>query len=112
MGGRRRDAEKARYGSRRLERQREAGYRSSPAMRDAGSGDCARVRSTGGSDDGGRTAAVLTSFITTCKALHIDPFRYLRNVFKRISAYPSNQLSDLLPDKWMAAREAATAYAG
>jgi hypothetical protein len=27
-----------------------------------------------GSDQGGRTAAVLTSLIATCKRLHIDPF--------------------------------------
>ncbi len=34
-----------------------------------------------GSDNGGRTAAVLTSLIATCKRHHIDPFAYLRDVF-------------------------------
>jgi len=61
-----------------------------------------------GSDNGGNTAAVLTSFITTCKRLHIDPFAYMRDVFERISAHPENQLSELLPDKWKAARAALT----
>jgi hypothetical protein len=32
-----------------------------------------------GSDAGGRTAAVLTSLIMTCKRLKIDPFAYLRD---------------------------------
>jgi len=39
-----------------------------------------------GSDHGGRTAAVLTSFITTCKRLGIDPFAYLRDIFSNASA--------------------------
>jgi transposase len=61
-----------------------------------------------GSDTGGRTAAILSSFITTCKRLHIDPFAYLRDVFARISAHPANRLPELLPDQWKAARTAAT----
>lgn len=53
-----------------------------------------------GSDAGGRTAAILTSFVMTCKRLKIDPFAYLRDVFDRISAYPSKRLEELLPDRW------------
>ena len=60
-----------------------------------------------GSDNGGQTAAVLTSFIATSKRLHIDPFTYLRDVFERISAHPKNQLDELLPDHWLAARTTA-----
>ncbi len=59
-----------------------------------------------GSDNGGRTAAILTSFITTCKRLQIDPFAYLRDVFERISAHPAHRLDDLLPDRWQAAQTA------
>jgi len=50
-----------------------------------------------GSDNGGRTAAVLTSFITTCKRLGIDPFAYLRDIFERISTHPGSRLEELLP---------------
>jgi transposase len=57
-----------------------------------------------GSDNGGRTAAVLTSLIATCKRLRIDPFTYLRDVFARISTHPLNQIDELLPDRWLAAR--------
>ena len=62
-----------------------------------------------GSDQGGRTAAVLTSLIATCKRLHIEPFAYLRDLFARISAHPHHQLDDLLPDRWQAAWSAAQA---
>ena len=60
-----------------------------------------------GSDHGGRTAAVLTSLIATCKRLHLDPFAYLRDIFARISSLPKNRLGELLPDEWLAARGAA-----
>jgi transposase len=53
-----------------------------------------------GSDEGGRTAAVLTSITATCKRLNVDPFEYLREVFQRIRTHPHNSLDDLLPDKW------------
>ena len=33
-----------------------------------------------GSEGGGRTAAILFSLASTCKALKIDPFAYLRDV--------------------------------
>jgi transposase len=61
-----------------------------------------------GSNEGGKNAAVLTSITATCKRLHMDPFEYLRDVFQRISTYPQNNLDDLLPDKWEAARAAST----
>ena len=61
-----------------------------------------------GSDNGGRTAAILTSFVATCKRMKMDPFAFLRDVFDRISAHPGNRLDELLPDKWMAAREGVT----
>jgi transposase len=62
-----------------------------------------------GSDKGGQTAAILTSFTATCKRLRIDPFAYLRDVFDRISAHPAHRLSELLPDQWKAAHSAQTA---
>ena len=61
-----------------------------------------------GSDSGDRTAAILTSLITTCKRLHLDPLAYLRDVFDRISAHPAHRLEGLLPDRWQAAQTATT----
>jgi transposase len=56
-----------------------------------------------GSDNGGRTAAVLSSLIATAKRLGFDPFAYLRDLFERISAHPKSRLAELLPDAWRAA---------
>jgi len=55
-----------------------------------------------GSDNGGRTAAVLSSLIATCKRLGLDPFAYLRDIFERIGAHPHSRLAELLPDQWQA----------
>jgi transposase len=57
-----------------------------------------------GSDNGGRTAAVLSSFVATSKRLGVDPFAYLRDLFERISAHPKSRLAELLPDQWKAVR--------
>ena len=55
-----------------------------------------------GSDNGGRTAAILFSLIATCQRHNVEPFAYLRNVLTRIAAHPHNQLADLLPERWKA----------
>jgi hypothetical protein len=57
-----------------------------------------------GSDNGGRTAAVLSSLIATSKRLGLNPFAYLRDVFERISSHPQGRLAELLPDQWKAVR--------
>lgn len=62
-----------------------------------------------GSDNGGRTAAVLTSIMATCRRLGIDPFEYLRDVFQRISTHPQSNLNDLLPDRWKVSRSITAA---
>ncbi|MGA8870070.1 MAG: IS66 family transposase [Candidatus Acidiferrales bacterium] len=59
-----------------------------------------------GSDKGGRTAAVLSSLIATCKRLRVEPFAYLRDLFTRISAHPHHRVDELLPDKWLTAQRA------
>jgi transposase len=53
-----------------------------------------------GSDNGGRTAAVLFSFTATCKQLGIDSFAYLRDVLGRLPTHPAERLEELLPHCW------------
>ncbi len=60
-----------------------------------------------GSDNGGRTAAILTSITASCKRLGVDPFEYLRDVLQRISTHPRNLLHELLPSEWKAAQAPA-----
>ena len=55
-----------------------------------------------GSDGGGRTAAILFSLASTCKALQIDPFSYLRDVLDRVCIHPARRIAELLPDRWQA----------
>jgi transposase len=61
-----------------------------------------------GSDNSGRTAAVLTSLITTSKRLGLNPFAYLRDIFERIGDHPKTRLNELLPDQWQAERQSAS----
>ena len=44
------------------------------------------------SDRGGRTGAVLASFVASCNRLGIDSFAYLRDAFARIGLRPQHQL--------------------
>jgi len=53
-----------------------------------------------GSDNGGRTAAVLFSIIATCERHQINPFTYLRDVLTRIAEHSMNHLAELLPQNW------------
>src|SRR6476620_5485111 len=53
-----------------------------------------------GSDGGGRTAAVLRSFIASCNRSAIEPFAWLRDVLSRIPAHSITRLSELLPHNW------------
>jgi transposase len=53
-----------------------------------------------GSDAGGKTAAVLLSFIATCKRNAVEPFAWFRDVLSRIATHPVNRLAELLPHNW------------
>lgn len=53
-----------------------------------------------GSDNGGRTAAILKSFIASCQQSKVEPWSYLCDVLTRIAAHPVNALDQLLPAHW------------
>jgi transposase len=53
-----------------------------------------------GSDNGGKTAAVLRSFVSSCELVSIDPFAWFRDVLSRIAEYPITRLEELLPHRW------------
>lgn len=57
-----------------------------------------------GSEKGGRTAAVLFSFTSTCHRLGVEPWAYLHDVLTRLPTFPAESLPDLLPDRWQATR--------
>lgn len=53
-----------------------------------------------GSDNGGRTAAILFSLIASCQRHDVEPFAYLRDVLTRIASHPHHRLAELLPGQW------------
>ena len=53
-----------------------------------------------GSDNGGRTAAILFTINQSAKRHGLNVFNYLKDIIARISDHPANQLHQLLPDKW------------
>lgn len=58
-----------------------------------------------GSDNGGRTAAVLYTLVASAKRHHLDPEAYLTDVLRRLPALTNAlELRGLLPDRWAAAR--------
>ena len=50
-----------------------------------------------GSDQGGKTAAVLASFVASCKRAGVEPFAWFRDVLSRIASHPITSLAELLP---------------
>ena len=53
-----------------------------------------------GSDNGGKTAAVLRSFVTSCELVKIDPFAWFCDILGRIADHPVKRLEELLPHRW------------
>ncbi len=57
-----------------------------------------------GSDRGGRTMAVLRSFVASCELVKVDPFEWFRDVLSRVANHSIQKLDDLLPHRWAAAQ--------
>jgi transposase len=53
-----------------------------------------------GSDEGGKRAAVLYSFVATCKRHGVDPQAWFTDVLARIPSTPLSQLEQFLPHRW------------
>ena len=58
-----------------------------------------------GSDNGGRTAAVLRTFVSSCERVKVDPLAWFSDVLARIASFPINQLDSLMPHNWAAAAQ-------
>jgi transposase len=57
-----------------------------------------------GSDEGGKTGAVLRSFVASCQRAGVDPFLWLKDILSRIAAHPITRLAELLPHNWAPAQ--------
>jgi transposase len=57
-----------------------------------------------GSDQGGKTAALLRSFVASCQRVGVDPFTWFKDVLSRIASHPITRLAELLPHNWASAQ--------
>ena len=57
-----------------------------------------------GSDAGGKTAAVLRSFVASCQRAGVDPYAWYKDVLTRISSHSITRLAELLPHNWRPAQ--------
>jgi transposase len=57
-----------------------------------------------GSDEGGKTAAVLRSFVASCQRVGVDPFVWLKDILSRIADHPITRIGELLPHNWASAQ--------
>jgi transposase len=57
-----------------------------------------------GSDEGGKTAAVLRSFVASCQRVGVDPFVWLKDILSRIADHPITRIAQLLPHNWASAQ--------
>jgi len=53
-----------------------------------------------GSHRGGELAAIIYSFMATCKLQKIDPSKWLEDVLHRIPGQPDDKIAELLPQFW------------
>ena len=53
-----------------------------------------------GSDRRGRTAAVLRTFVASCKGCGVEPFAWFRDMLSRFGGHPLHRLGELLPHNW------------
>ena len=62
-----------------------------------------------GSDRGGKTMAILRSFVGSCEMVKVDPFEWFRDVLSRIGEQSIQALDELLPHRWAVAAQAQAA---
>ena len=55
-----------------------------------------------GSDRGGKTMAILRSFVTSCELNKVDPFVWFRDVLGHIASHSIQKLEQLFPHNWAA----------
>lgn len=54
-----------------------------------------------GSKRSGKAMANLLSLVQSCRAMKIDPQKYLEDIFKRLPGHPHKDIAQLLPNLWI-----------
>lgn len=58
-----------------------------------------------GNEMGGEAAAIILTLIQSCRAIGANPREYLEDIMRRLMAYNSKKLHELLPDQWLKAHK-------
>jgi len=58
-----------------------------------------------GSDEGGRTNAVFTSLLASCRMVGVEPWSYLRDLLCLLPTWPQHRVLELAPVNWKATSE-------
>ena len=61
-----------------------------------------------GNEDGGEAAAVILSLTQSCRALGVNPRKYLEDVMRRLMGHNASKLHELLPEQWAATNKATS----
>lgn len=64
-----------------------------------------------GSDRGGKTMAILRSFVGSCELAKVDPFAWFQDVLSRVGEASIQSLDELLPHRWAQRAQALAAPA-
>jgi hypothetical protein len=56
-----------------------------------------------GSDNGGKSAAILYSIMASTKANQVEPFAYVRDLLCQLSGCAPPEVAALIPDAWLVA---------
>jgi len=57
-----------------------------------------------GSARGGKACAMALTFLQSAKAVGVNPYQYIHDIYNRIMAHPANRIHELLPAAWMRSR--------
>lgn len=57
-----------------------------------------------GSDQGGKTDAILRSFTASCQRIGVEPFAWFQDVLSRLAEHPIKRIAELLPHNWKPAQ--------
>jgi len=58
-----------------------------------------------GSQRGGKACAMALTFLQSAKAVGVNPYEYLHDIYNRIMSHPANRLRELLPAAWKQSRD-------
>jgi transposase len=58
-----------------------------------------------GSARGGKACAIALTFVQSAKAVGVNPYEYIHDIYNRIMDYPTTRLHELLPAAWKMQRE-------